>query len=60
MTTSPVIKLLGALLGVTFFAVVGMAMANATPAETHTAKVEMSKTQKVAGLVGVCQVRRCV
>jgi hypothetical protein len=37
-----------------------MAMANATPAETHTAKVEMSKTQKVAGLVGVCQVRRCV
>jgi hypothetical protein len=28
------IKLLGALLGVTFFAAVGMAMANATPAET--------------------------
>jgi len=60
MTTSPMIKLLGALLGVTFFAAVGMAMANATPAETHTAKVEMSKTEKVAGLVGVCQVRRCV
>jgi hypothetical protein len=54
------IKLLGALLGVTFFAAVGMAMANATPAETHTAKAEMSRTEKVAGLVGVCQVRRCV
>ena len=60
MTTSPMIKLLGALLGVTFFAAVGMAMANATPAETHTAKAEMSRTEKVAGLVGVCQVRRCV
>ena len=60
MTTSPVIKLLGALLGVTFFAAVGMAMANATPAETHTAKAEITKTEKVAGLVGVCQVRRCV
>ena len=60
MTTSPMIKLLGALLGVTFFAAIGMAMANATPAETPTAKVEMTKTEKVAGLVGVCQVRRCV
>jgi hypothetical protein len=54
------IRLLGALLGVTFFATIGMAMANATPAETHTAKAEMTKTEKVAGLVGVCQVRRCV
>ena len=60
MTTSPMIKLLGALLGVTFFAAIGMAMANATPAETQTAKAEITKTEKVAGLVGVCQVRRCV
>ena len=59
MTTSPMIKLLGALLGVTFFAAIGMAMANATPAETQTAKAEITKTEKVAGLVGVCQVRRC-
>ena len=60
MTTSPMIKLLGALLGVTFFGAIGMAMANATPAETHTAKAEIAKTEKVAGLVSVCQVRRCV
>ena len=60
MTTSPMIKLLGALLGVTFFAAIGMAMANATPAETHTAKAEIIKAEKVATLVGVCQVRRCV
>ena len=60
MTISPMIKLLGALLGVTFFAAIGMAMANATPAETHAAKAEIIKAEKVAGLVGVCQVRRCV
>ncbi len=47
MTTSPMIKLLGALLGVTFFAAIGMAMANATPAETHTAKAEITKTEKM-------------
>ena len=48
------------MLGVTFFVAIGMAMANATPAQTHTAKAEIAKTEKVAALVGVCQVRRCV
>jgi hypothetical protein len=57
--TSMTTKLLGAVLGVSFFAAIGMAMANATIAETHTAKAEITKTKKVAGLVGVCQVRRC-
>ena len=60
MSNSPMMKLLGALLGVTFFAVIGMAMANAAPAETHKAKAETIRIEKVAGLVGVCQVRRCV
>ena len=53
-------KLLGALLGVSFFAAVGLSMAHARTAHITTAKAEITKTEKVAGLVGVCQVRRCV
>lgn len=53
-------KLLGAVLGVTFFGVIGLAMANASPTHASLAKSEMTKTEKVAVLVGVCQVRRCV
>jgi hypothetical protein len=40
--------------------VIGMAMANASVNALTTAKIEITKTEKVAGLVGVCQVRRCV
>jgi hypothetical protein len=40
--------------------VIGMAMANASANPLTTAKKEITKTEKVAGLVGVCQVRRCV
>ena len=58
--TSMTAKLLGAVLGVSFFAVIGMAMANASANPLTTAKTEITKTEKVAGLVGVCQVRRCV
>jgi hypothetical protein len=58
--TSMTTKLLGAVLGVSFFAVIGMAMANASVNALTTAKIEITKTEKVAGLVGVCQVRRCV
>ena len=53
-------KLLGALLGVSFFAAVGFSMAHAGTAPVRTAKTEITKTEKVAALVGVCQVRRCV
>lgn len=58
--TSMTTKLLGAVLGVSFFAVIGMAMANASVNALTTAKIEITKTEKVAVLVGVCQVRRCV
>ena len=58
--TSMTTKLLGTVLGVTLFGAVSLAMTNASPVQVSVAKSEMTKTEKVAGLVGVCQVRRCV
>ena len=54
------IRLLGALLSVTFFAAIGIALVNTTPVETHTAKAGVINAEKVEGLVSLCQVRRCV
>jgi len=55
-----VAKIYGVLIGMVLFFSLGIAMSHASSSAAQQTTPVISKTISAAGLVGVCQVRRCV